>query len=90
MKGVILAGGTGSRLGLLTRVTNKHLLPVYDKPMICYPIDTLKKAGIEDILIVSGPGHAGDLGGAWCIPQYGLDARQPEYCFLGAGKNLEN
>jgi glucose-1-phosphate thymidylyltransferase len=59
MKGVILAGGTGSRLGMLTRVTNKHLLPVYDKPMIMYPIETLKNMGICNIIIVSGPGHAG-------------------------------
>lgn len=59
MKGVILAGGTGSRLYPLTKVTNKHLLPVYDKPMIYYPIETLIKAGIKDILIVSGRGHAG-------------------------------
>lgn len=59
MKGVILAGGTGSRLAPLTKVTNKHLLPVYDKPMIYFPIEKLVSAGIEDILIVSGPGHAG-------------------------------
>jgi glucose-1-phosphate thymidylyltransferase len=59
MKGVILAGGTGSRLFPLTKVTNKHLLPVYDKPMIYYPLKTLIKAGIEDILIVSGRGHVG-------------------------------
>jgi len=59
MKGVILAGGTGSRLYPLTKVTNKHLLPVYDKPMIFYPIQTLIDAGIKDILIVSGRGHAG-------------------------------
>jgi glucose-1-phosphate thymidylyltransferase len=59
MKGVILAGGTGSRLYPLTKVTNKHLLPVYDKPMIYYPLQTLIDAGIEDIMIVSGRGHAG-------------------------------
>lgn len=59
MKGVILAGGTGSRLFPLTKVTNKHLLPVYDKPMIYYPLQTLIDAGIEEIMIVSGRGHAG-------------------------------
>ncbi|AKB41420.1 sugar phosphate nucleotidyltransferase [Methanosarcina mazei] len=59
MKGVILAGGTGSRLYPLTKVTNKHLLPVYDKPMIYYPIQTLINAGIKEIMIVSGKGHAG-------------------------------
>lgn len=59
MKGIILAGGTGSRLFPLTKVTNKHLLPVYDKPMICYPLNTLIDAGINDILIVSGRGHVG-------------------------------
>ncbi len=58
-KGVILAGGTGSRLYPLTKVTNKHLLPIYNKPMIFYPLNTLIKAGITDILIVSGRGHAG-------------------------------
>jgi len=61
MKGIILAGGTGSRLAPLTNVTNKHLLPVYDKPMIYYPIETLTKAGIKDIMIVSGKGHAGQF-----------------------------
>ena len=59
LKGVILAGGSGSRLYPLTKVTNKHLLPVYDKPMIYYPIETLRDAGIKDIMIVSGKGHAG-------------------------------
>lgn len=59
MKGIILAGGTGSRLYPLTKVTNKHLLPIYDKPMIYFPIQTLKKTGLKDILIVSGRHHAG-------------------------------
>ncbi|MEN6514773.1 dTDP-4-dehydrorhamnose reductase [Methanoculleus sp.] len=59
MKGIILAGGTGSRLYPLTKVTNKHLLPVYDKPMIYYPLQTLVAAGIKDIMIVSGRGHVG-------------------------------
>ena len=61
MKGVILAGGFGTRLRPLTLVVNKHLLPVYDKPMIYYPIETLKKAGIKDILVVTGTEHAGDI-----------------------------
>lgn len=61
MKGIILAGGTGSRLDPLTKVTNKHLLPVYNKPMIYYPIETLVKAGITDIMVVSGKGHAGQF-----------------------------
>jgi glucose-1-phosphate thymidylyltransferase len=61
MKGVILAGGTGSRLYPLTRVTNKHLLPVYDRPMIFYPIQTLVEGGIRDILLVTGGQSAGDF-----------------------------
>src|SRR5215470_4255476 len=61
MKGVILAGGSGSRLYPLTRVTNKHLLPVYDRPMIYYPIQTLVDAGVDDILIVTGGNNAGDF-----------------------------
>ncbi len=61
MKGVILAGGLGTRLHPLTKITNKHLLPVYDKPMIYYPIKTLINAGIEDILIVTGGNDAGDF-----------------------------
>jgi glucose-1-phosphate thymidylyltransferase len=61
MKGVVLAGGTGSRLSPLTRVTNKHLLPIHDKPMVYYPIQTLVNAGIEEILLVTGGNSAGDF-----------------------------
>jgi glucose-1-phosphate thymidylyltransferase len=61
MKGVVLAGGTGSRLFPLTKITNKHLLPIYDQPMIYYPIQTLVDAGIRDILIVTGGRNAGDF-----------------------------
>ena len=61
MKGVILAGGTGSRLYPLTRVTNKHLLPVFDRPMIFYPLQALINAGIKDILVVTGGQNAGEF-----------------------------
>jgi glucose-1-phosphate thymidylyltransferase len=61
MKGVVLAGGLGKRLYPLTKITNKHLLPVYDRPMIYYPIQTLVAAGISDILIVTGGNHAGEF-----------------------------
>ena len=61
MKGVVLAGGSGSRLFPLTKITNKHLLPIYNKPMIYYPIQTLVDAGIKDILIVTGGRNAGDF-----------------------------
>lgn len=61
LKGVILAGGLGTRLHPLTRITNKHLLPVYDKPMIHYPIQTLVNAGITDIMIVTGGPYAGEF-----------------------------
>ena len=61
MKGVILAGGLGTRLSPLTMVANKHLLPVYDRPMIYYPIQTLVNAGIKDILLVTGGNNAGDF-----------------------------
>jgi glucose-1-phosphate thymidylyltransferase len=61
MKGVILAGGLGSRLRPMTMVTNKHLLPVYDRPMVYYPLECLMNAGIRDVLIVTGGDHAGDF-----------------------------
>ena len=61
MKGIVLAGGTGSRLFPLTKITNKHLLPIYDKPMIYYPIQTLVDAGITDIMVVTGGKNSGDF-----------------------------
>jgi glucose-1-phosphate thymidylyltransferase len=61
MKGVILAGGLGTRLHPLTKITNKHLLPIYNKPMIFYPIQTLVDAGVRDLLIVTGGNNAGDF-----------------------------
>jgi len=80
LKGIILAGGLGSRLYPLTYATNKHLLPVYDQPMIYYPIQTLVSAGIDEIMIVTGGPHAGDF-----IPvlrngrEFGI--RQLEYAY---------
>ncbi len=61
MKGVILAGGKGTRLHPLTRITNKHLLPIYDRPMVSYAIDALVKAGITEIMLVTGGTHAGEF-----------------------------
>jgi len=61
MKGVILAGGLGKRLYPLTKITNKHLLPVYDKPMVYYPLECLVKAGIEEIIIITGGNNTGDF-----------------------------
>src|SRR5258706_15108837 len=61
MKGVILAGGTGSRLHPLTRITNKHLLPIYDRPMISYAIEALVRAGITELMLVTGGTHAGEF-----------------------------
>jgi len=61
MKGIVLAGGLGSRLYPLTKITNKHLLPIYKKPMIYYPIQMLVDAGIRDIMIVTGGRNAGDF-----------------------------
>lgn len=61
MKGIVLAGGLGTRLAPLTRITNKHLLPIYDSPMVYYPIKTLVEAGINDILVITGGNNAGDF-----------------------------
>jgi glucose-1-phosphate thymidylyltransferase len=61
MKGIVLAGGLGKRLAPLTNITNKHLLPVYDRPMIFHPIETLARSGIKEVLVVVGPGSAGDF-----------------------------
>src|ERR1700737_2358063 len=61
MKGVVLAGGTGRRLSPLTQITNKHRLPIYDKPMIFFPIQTLVDAGIREILVVTGGRNSGDF-----------------------------
>src|SRR5438045_5924451 len=61
MKGIVLAGGLGTRMYPLTKVTNKHLLPVYNRPMIYYPIQTLVDAGISEILVVTGGNDAGDF-----------------------------
>jgi glucose-1-phosphate thymidylyltransferase len=61
MKGVILAGGTGSRLHPLTRITNKHLLPLYDRPMVTYAVEALVQAGIDELMLVTGGTHAGEF-----------------------------
>jgi glucose-1-phosphate thymidylyltransferase len=61
MKGVILAGGTGTRLHPLTRITNKHLLPIYDRPMVTYAIETMVKAGVTELMLVTGGTHAGEF-----------------------------
>jgi glucose-1-phosphate thymidylyltransferase len=61
LKGVILAGGTGSRLYPLTRITNKHLLPIYDRPMVSYAIEALTRAGVGDLMLVTGGVHAGEF-----------------------------
>ncbi|MBA2568823.1 MAG: NTP transferase domain-containing protein [Actinobacteria bacterium] len=61
MKGVILAGGTGSRLHPLTRITNKHLLPIYDRPMVTYAIEAIVKSGVDEIMLVTGGTHAGEF-----------------------------
>src|SRR5436853_4048337 len=61
MKGVILAGGSGSRLAPLTRITNKHLLPLYDRPMVTYAVEALVEAGIEQLMLVTGGTHAGEF-----------------------------
>ena len=74
MKGVVLAGGLGTRLYPLTKITNKHLLPVYDRPMVTYPVECLVKAGIRDILIVTGGNNPGDFLRLLCNGRdYGVD-----------------
>ena len=74
MKGVILAGGTGTRLHPLTRITNKHLLPIYDRPMVSYAIEALVKAGVKELMLITGGTHAGEflrlLGNG---QEYGID-----------------
>jgi glucose-1-phosphate thymidylyltransferase len=80
VKGVILAGGTGTRLHPLTRITNKHLLPIYDRPMISYAIEALVRAGIDEVMLVTGGTHAGEflrlLGNG---REYGLERLQYSY-----------
>ncbi len=61
MKGVILAGGSGTRLHPLTRITNKHLLPIYDRPMVTYAVEALVKAGVSELMLVTGGTHAGEF-----------------------------
>src|SRR5205085_11639633 len=61
LRGVILAGGTGSRLHPLTRITNKHLLPIYDRPMVCFAIEALVNAGVGELMLVTGGTHAGEF-----------------------------
>src|SRR5437660_4447893 len=61
MKGVILAGGSGTRLHPLTRITNKHLLPLYDRPMVTYAVEALVRAGIDELMLVTGGTHAGEF-----------------------------
>src|ERR1700679_3434381 len=80
MKGVVLAGGSGSRLNPLTKVTNKHLLPVYDKPMVYYPIQTLVNAGIQEILLVTGGKNAGDFS-ALCGNRGGFGLKHLNYTY---------
>jgi glucose-1-phosphate thymidylyltransferase len=84
MKGVILAGGKGSRLYPLTYATNKHLLPIYDKPMIYYPIETLVKAGITEVMIVTGDIHAGHFINV-IKNGYDLGLKHVEYAYQEGG-----
>ena len=98
MKGIILAGGLGKRLFPLTKVTNKHLLPIYSRPMVYYPIQTLVDAGIKDIMIVTGGNHAGEflrlLGNGYAIMRFWIlaigKACRPKrlmFCVSTIGKN---
>ena len=85
MKGVILAGGSGSRLAPLTRITNKHLLPLYDRPMVTYAVEALVRAGIDELMLVTGGTHAGEffrlLGNGH---DYGIDKQAEELAGMGA------
>ena len=88
MKGVILAGGSGSRLAPLTRITNKHLLPLYDRPMVTYAVEALVEAGFTELMLVTGGTHAGEffrlLGNGH---EYGIERLFYAYCIECHGRD---